>query len=398
MIDRQDVSSEGSRYCSPVTSSNNDYISTTGDVHLYAEPSTFSTSTPLLLIDCEGLNGGEATPKALRCHSFDEKKKGLSDSSPSQSDVKKLLQVRHSSQRYITWANTPQTQKREYTVSQLYPRILYTFSDVVVFVLRNPRYVLLRLNQNFVLTSSFRSFESAVLHKLVSWASDSVDKSLNQPVLPHAILVLNATEDVDETEWDVDVATKLLMTAIQAAITREPALYEHAQIWRRRGKEIKTTEDLLRQYYASVTVVRMPRRGSYMLMDQQATKLFDLIKTRCSASHLIKKQVRMLANAEMFQVYLHASFDHFTRDLESPFDFVKEALRHNPVPRSFEGNILNLAVSMKEHSESESLRNNAKKIFLRLAPMVASCILFDTVRQKILGQLYHDVIWEGGCH
>lgn len=368
LIDRQDVSSEGSRYCSPVTSSNNDYISTTGDVHLYAEPSTFSTSTPLLLIDCEGLNGGEATPKALRCHSFDEKKKGLSDSSPSQSDVKKLLQVRHSSQRYITWANTPQTQKREYTVSQLYPRILYTFSDVVVFVLRNPR-----------------SFESAVLHKLVSWASDSVDKSLNQPVLPHAILVLNATEDVDETEWDVDVATKLLMTAIQAAITREPALYEHAQIWRRRGKEIKTTEDLLRQYYASVTVVRMPRRGSYMLMDQQATKLFDLIKTRCSASHLIKKQVRMLANAEMFQVYLHASFDHFTRDLESPFDFVKEALRHNPVPRSFEGNILNLAVSMKEHSESESLRNNAKKIFLRLAPMVASCILFDTVRQKILG-------------
>lgn len=123
-----------------------------------------------------------------------------------------------------------------------------------------------------------------------------------------------------------------------------------------------------------------------MLMDRQATKLFNLIKERCSASHLIKKQIRMLANAEMLQVYLHASFDHFTRDLESPFDFVKEALRHNPVPRSFEGNILNLAVSMKNHSESEVLRHDARRIFLRLAPMVASCIMFDTVRQRILGR------------
>ncbi|KAI1770384.1 hypothetical protein F4818DRAFT_450454 [Hypoxylon cercidicola] len=353
LIDRHDLSSsEGPSFCSPVTSSNNDYIPTTGDVHLYPEPSTFSTSTPLLLIDCEGLNGGEAAPKALRCLSQDEA--GKTDSS--------------SSQRYISWANSPQTQKREYTVSQLYPRVLYTFSDVVVFVLCNPG-----------------SFESAVLDKLVRWASASVDKSLNQPVLPHTILVLNATEDVDDKEWDVETATRMLMEAIQGAVTREPALDKYVQSWRKRGKVIKTTEDLLRQYYASVTVIRIPRRGSYMLMDQQATKLFDLIKARCFASHSIKKQVRMLANAEMLQVYLHASFDHFTRDLESPFDFVKEALRHNPVPRSFEGNILNLAVSMKNHSESEVLRSDARKRFLRLAPMVASCIMFDAVRQRILG-------------
>lgn len=369
LIDRQDLSSsKGPKYCSPVTSSNNDYIPTTGDVHLYSEPSTSSTSTPLLLIDCEGLNGGEAAPKALRCPSHNEIGKLVADNSSPQRDMRKLLQFRHSSQRHISWANSPHTQKREYAVSQLYPRILYTFSDVVVFVLRNPR-----------------SFESAVLDKLVRWASASVDKSLNQPVLPHAIIVLNATEDVDDKEWDIETATSMLMTAIQGAVTREPALQEYVRAWRQRGIVIKTTQDLLRQYYASVTVIRIPRRGSYMLMDRQATKLFNLIKERCSASHLIKKQIRMLANAEMLQVYLHASFDHFTRDLESPFDFVKEALRHNPVPRSFEGNILNLAVSMKNHSESEVLRHDARRIFLRLAPMVASCIMFDTVRQRILG-------------
>ncbi|OTA56311.1 FabD/lysophospholipase-like protein [Hypoxylon sp. EC38] len=375
LIDRQDLHSpETSNYHTPVTSSSNDYIPTTADVHLYTEPSTLFTDIPLLFIDCEGLNGGEAMPKALRYFQQDTNREGnigrrnSEYACPSQTRINMLPPSRYNSQRYITWANSPQTQKREYTVSQLYPRILYTFSDVVVFVLRNPR-----------------SFESTVLDKLVSWGAASVDKSLNQPTLPHAIVVLNATEDVDEKEWDVETATNKLMSAIQDAISQEPALDEYVRAWRKRGKEINSTEDLLSQCYASVTVFRVPRQGSYMLLDQQAATLFDLIKKRCSDSHLKKRQARMLANAEMLQLYLHASYDHFTKDLESPFDFVKEALRHNPVSRSFEGNILRLAVSMKSYARSLVLRNDANIIFLKLAPMIASCIMFDAVRQHRLG-------------
>lgn len=63
---------------------------------------------------------------------------------------------RHCVTRKIAWADTPATQKREFAVGQLYPRILYTFSDVVVFVLRNPR-----------------AFESVVLDKLVRWGAAS---------------------------------------------------------------------------------------------------------------------------------------------------------------------------------------------------------------------------------
>ncbi|KAI1446087.1 hypothetical protein F5Y02DRAFT_426089 [Annulohypoxylon stygium] len=365
LIDRQSShSSEGISHLSPVTSSNHDYIPTTGDVHLYADPSTFLTDAPLLFADCEGFSGGEAMPKALRHFQIDSQGEGLS----SQGDMKSLLRSRYSSQRYIFWANSPLTRKREYTVSQLYPRILYTFSDVVVFVLRNPR-----------------SFESTVLDKLVRWGASSVDKSLNQPILPHAIIVLNATEDVDENQWDVATATNMLMSAIQGAIEREPMLYEYVQTWQQRGRDIKSAEDLLRQYYSSVTIIRVPRRGSYMLMDQQVEKLSNLIKDRCSDSHLRKKQARMLANSDTFQVYLQASYDHFTKDLESPFDFVQEALRNNPVSRSFEGNILNLAISMKNHSKSKSIRGDPNKLFLKLAPMVASCVMFDAVRQNRLG-------------
>ncbi|KAI1640601.1 hypothetical protein F4809DRAFT_397901 [Biscogniauxia mediterranea] len=360
LIERQDLSSpEGSSYYSPVTSSNRDRISTTGDVHLYADPSTLYSNYPLLLVDCEGLSGGEAMPKQLRHNSQDPLRPGVDEYRPR----------RYSAPRRIEWAETPQTQKREFAVGQLYPRILYTFSDVVVFVLRNPR-----------------SFESSVLPKLIKWGAASIDKSINQPVLPHAIIVLNATDvDVDENEWDVTKATHLLMSDIHGAIAREPSLQEFAQTWRNRGKVINSTKDLLECYYASISVVRIPYKGSYMLMNEQVGKLADLVKNRCAASHFRKKQVRMLANTEKLQFYLQAAYDHFTRYYQTPFDFVKETLRHSPVSRNFEGNILNLALLIKEKCRNPEFRNDAEQIFRAIGPMIASCVMLDAVRQKLPG-------------
>ncbi|KAK8017814.1 hypothetical protein PG993_014140 [Apiospora rasikravindrae] len=359
LIDRQDLTSlDAPKYYSPVTSSNHDRLPTTGDVHLYADPSTLYSNTPALFVDCEGLSGGEAMPKQLRHRSLDGVAHGLDE-----------CQKKLSTPRPLLWAKTPQTRKREFAVSQLYPRILYTFSDVVVFVLRNPR-----------------AFESTVLGKLLHWGAASIDKSLNQPVLPHAVLVLNATDtSVDEREWDIASATELLLSDIRGAITREPALQEHVRTWRARGKSINSTQDLLECYYTSISVVRVPYKGSYMLMHEQAGKLSALIKDRCARSHLRKKEVRMLASTERLQFYLQAACDHFTRDLETPFDFIKETLRHSPVSRNFQGNILNLALLIRDQSRNVLVRNRAEAIFRAMAPMIASCVMFDTVRQNLLG-------------
>ncbi|KAI0137141.1 hypothetical protein BJ170DRAFT_573205 [Xylariales sp. AK1849] len=353
LIDRQDSTSpDGSRYHAPVTSSNYDRIPTTGDVHLYADPSTLYTSAPLLLVDCEGLSGGEAMPKQLRNRAED-----LASG------------YKTSNQRRIAWAKTPSTKKREFAVAQLYPRILYTFSDTVVFVLRNPR-----------------AFESTVLNKLLRWGAASIDKSLNQPVLPHAIIVLNATEpNIDEKEWDVATATQMLMSDIHGAISREPVLQEYVQTWRRRGKHITSTKELLECYYSSVSVIRIPYKGSYMLMNEQAGKLADLIKDRSVASHQRKRRVRMLATPEKLHFYLQAAFDHFAKDLDTPFDFIKEALRHSPVSRNFEGNILNLALSIRDRTSNGKIKNSAIQIFRSMVPIIASCVMFDTVRQNLLG-------------
>lgn len=158
LIDRLDVSDRGSsqvRFPSPVTSSKNDLLPTTGDVHLYADPSSYHTKLPILYADCEGLDGGDAIPRGVRRRPKENPVQDITNTvgalalgrSPRQSQssrlaeksTKKVQKSRYSTQRDIVWAVTPETKKREYAVTQLYPRLLYTFSDVVVFVLRNPR-------------------------------------------------------------------------------------------------------------------------------------------------------------------------------------------------------------------------------------------------------------------
>ena len=122
-------------------------------------------------------------------------------------------------------------------------------------------------------------------------------------------------------------------------------------------------------------------------MNEQVGKLSDLLNDRCKSSYLRKKQVRMLANTEKLQFYLQAAYDHFTKDLNTPFDFVKETLRHSPISRNFEGNILNLALAIRDKSNDALIREDAEQIFRVIGPMIASCVMLDAVRQNLPGKV-----------
>lgn len=222
-----------------------------------------------------------------------------------------------------------------------------------------------------------------MLDKLLEWAANSISKSLNQPVLPHVIIVLNATENGNEDEWDTATATQRLLDGNRDAISHEPMWEHKARFWRERGRKIETVKDLLECYYASITAVRVPARGQWMLMDEQVGKLFTIINQKCEASYLAKKAIHMLPTAEKLQLYLQAAYDHFSRDLHAPFDFIREALKHNPTPRDFGGNILNLALCI-QYTVEEKTKESA--VFEMLVTIVASCIHLDSYRQDLMGR------------
>lgn len=120
-----------------VGSVKNQDVPTSTDVHLYPDPNSISSVTPMLYADCEGLEGGAREPISLKFRKKHKVNTGIGRASSFEKSTKKTL---HTSEREITWADTPTKKSREFAVTHLYPRLLYTFSDVIVFVLKNPRY------------------------------------------------------------------------------------------------------------------------------------------------------------------------------------------------------------------------------------------------------------------
>ena len=75
---------------------------------------------------------------------------------------------------------------------------------------------------------------------------------------------------MDEREWEVEYATKGLLSCVSCAldyVEGVPRFRELAMYWRNLGKQITTVEDLILRYYSSFKVVRMPRKPRYMLID-----------------------------------------------------------------------------------------------------------------------------------
>lgn len=94
-----------------------------------------------------------------------------------------------------------------------------------------------------------------VLERLLEWGSVAIETTYNQPVLPYAILALNATElDVDANMWDVQTSTEQLLGSLAETVNKNVTFSKYAELWRKRGKTINTTEDLMMCYYSALRV------------------------------------------------------------------------------------------------------------------------------------------------
>lgn len=173
------------------------------------------------------------------------------------------------------------------------------------------------------------------------------------------------------------------MNSIGEALTK-PSLKEYARSRTGSKREIRTAEELLLSYYYSVRVVRIPTKGRPHLINDQVAKLYKEIEQACEHSRKTKRKMRMLLGADELQPYLQDAFDHFSSNLDNPFDFVKASFLLNPIPADFGGNILKLALNLMDVWRN---RLDAVSIFKELSPMVASCIMLDSARHKTKGRI-----------
>ncbi|EGX50997.1 hypothetical protein AOL_s00054g733 [Orbilia oligospora ATCC 24927] len=142
---------------SPITGGS--LCATTGEVNLYADPSTIGTSTPLFLADCEGIGGDVASVAS----SYQTKWYGL--------DGKSNQKVYYFGDQI----------DRKQVIKDIYPRLLYIFSDVICYVVGEKAW-------------------SKTITRLLNWSTTGAQHAINQAALPALILIINFSMEGKE-EW-----------------------------------------------------------------------------------------------------------------------------------------------------------------------------------------------------
>lgn len=215
-----------------------------------------------------------------------------------------------------------------------------------------------------------------VIERLLDWAHKALEKSSNQPVLPHAVIALNAASyDGGEERWSVEDATRTLLEDFKGTLPSNKTFQQLATFWKKH-RRVNTVEELIHCYYSSIHVVRIPTHGRPNKIKDQVEKLSKVIRESSKEARDRKKNIRMLLDAGEFQSYLQRAFDHFTYSLQTPFDFVQASFAHDPIPPDFGGNMMKVALLLKKFI------GNGQTIFKELSYLVASCIMLDAARTK----------------
>jgi hypothetical protein len=94
-----------------------------------------------------------------------------------------------------------------------------------------------------------------VLVKLIQWAETALETASNQPILPCAILAINAFDDRSDSEaWDVEISTRALLESLVTTVDQNVAFAKYAEMWRARGRKIASVEELFLCYFSSFKV------------------------------------------------------------------------------------------------------------------------------------------------
>jgi hypothetical protein len=201
-------------------------------------------------------------------------------------------------------------------------------------------------------------------------------------MLPFAIIVINAVDNRSDEKWlDVVTATHNLLDDLKDSVESNPAFYKWASYWRENNRQIDTTKDLLLAYYTNVKIIFVPDKGHPKLVYRQYLKLYNEIQDAVMRSQRRRRDARLLLSSDQLNPYLQFAFEHFSKNLELPFDFVKASSAFNQIQSHF-----NPILCLIKDYRASSPHLDVMDLFINVAPLVASAILLDIVRRELRGR------------
>ncbi|KAM7188967.1 hypothetical protein V8F33_010301 [Rhypophila sp. PSN 637] len=408
------------RYQVPVPGTGQDqFTSTSSDVHLYADPWTISTEVPILFADCEGMVG-TSTPVSHRVTSAEFRNQRSHVSRRAARDMEALVKEHRkkaSSDIYLTWARTSQpsvpaprdqddgfpdysssvlerrdsddfsdfsdaashtsaseteplfnvqADSRDLITKNLYPRLLYAFSDVVCFVTANTRE-----SQN-------------ILWRLFDWSKDGLERTFNQRVRPGLIIIVNKnSSDYDDMLPNVDSTTDRFLQSVE----RSSKFQEYRQKWISRQRRINTAADLIQCYYDDFRVISLPLHSDMpstaSRVSRQIKRLYHEIRTLSDNIHSRRKARDLVMDVATFNSYFTRSVEILARDHTSSLDFHPLAEEDSPLPTRFSEHMALVLGKMAKSAECNA--GGELAMVKKVIPFLACAILCQIARQREQG-------------
>lgn len=223
-----------------------------------------------------------------------------------------------------------------------------------------------------------------MVEKLLKWADANHSASINRPCNPHAVIAINKSQNSSSNDsWLPAQTTRDFFKSISAQINKNPTFLRYVEKWRGANIAIHDMEELLKRYYWSIQVVRLPEKSRYELMYKQRDALRDVISEACNSSFLKRKSVSILPDVDEFGMYLSLAFDHFSETLDRPFDYVKASIRSRPPPETLEDNLLEFVILF---GEAMNAAGEIQRIFDKITETIASYFIFDSARKQRMGK------------
>ena len=213
------------------------------------------------------------------------------------------------------------------------------------------------------------------LTQLFEWACTGHERTLNQPIRPGLIIVVNKDSASSDEQWlDVDFATQKLLEPL----TLSAAFLELREKWRMRKRPLDTPKDLIECYYDSFRVIFIPelRPETTHKVAAQYGKLYAEIRLSSKRLRAKKINVNMNINVASFSVYLETAFTRLAKDLTSLIDFHYLESKDAKRPTEFSEHITALLVKLKSHEETGNTGHlvNESALIERVIPFIACCI------------------------
>ncbi|KAI0973070.1 hypothetical protein F4678DRAFT_37931 [Xylaria arbuscula] len=375
-------------YRVPIPGADTDnFDSTSSDVHIFADPRTISTEYPCFFVDCEGFSGTDKpiARQLLLQAQQSQASQPYADGTLRKSNISKSAKetlAEHAStvsdRITLKWGQlfspvdamssfskkgnaVVDSNTRTVVVKSLYPRLLYSFSDVVCFVTNNSR-----SSQN-------------ILQEMFKWAKEGHEKTLNQRVRPGLIIVLNKMADGSHDALaSVNRATMRLLENFEQS-TR---FSELQMKWRSRGKEIQTAEELILCYYDSFRVISIPQYTA--TSPATVKKTSDQIKTLYEEISRMSELIRMkrqLLNMELdvasLNAYLKQALINLGRDHQSTIDFHRLSDGDYSLPRRFSEHLVHVMASVAKQRNFDTSQATGGEVSLvsQMTPYIAACIV-----------------------